>query len=582
MNSTHKRGAGPRLNDEQRLQILEIVEQPSPPSLRNIGRNFGVSEWAIRSLIKKKDEIRMRVQLKDHNTRKTTFRGSKGKYPELEERLYAWIDASRRLSIALPPSVIMEKARRLATQMNICDDDFKATWGWFRKFRHRQCLNTISLYGEGGAVNRNDPELLASLERLYAIVNEYDASCVYNMDETGLFFRLVPRYTVILPSEDPTTIRGKKKLLDRVTLVVCCNANGTEKVPITMIGKAKEPACIVGNSWPLPYLAQKNAWIDIPTFNKWFDHVFVPFVRSRTNRKVLLILDNAPGHAEAFERDAIKVIFFPANVTSWKQPMDMGIIAALKKRYKYHLIREILTYHDSPENVKIRLEDAAKRMRRGSVGLAFGKSAHLLDAANLIVIAWNEIKQETLFNCYRKADIIPSFRINDVEVVEMEDQGLDDLVALLCNCSLLENAHNVEEIREEIIECVNADANESEKLNQNLLEEIDEVITQASNANEPLAYDENNSDSEFVEIQDMHGCLKEEDVIIPELLKDIVDCELKLNSITTTTYLSSEKAKQVQSALSSARRIIQETNSAIVSKRIAKSRQMTLHDFGMK
>ena len=132
------------------------------------------------------------------------------------------------------------------------------------------------------------------------------------------------------------------------------------------------------------------------------------------------------------------------------------------------------------------------------------------------------------------------------------------------------------------MECVNADSNESEKLNQNLLEEIDEVITQASNANEPLAYDENNSDSEFVEIQDMHGCLKEEDVIIPELLKDIVDCELKLNSITTTTYLSSEKAKQVQSALSSARRIIQETNSAIVSKRIAKSRQMTLRDFGMK
>ena len=238
--------------------------------------------------------------------------------------------------------------------------------------------------------------------------------------------------------------------------------------------------------------------------------MFVPFVRSGTNRKVLLILDNAPGHAEAFDRDAVKVIFSPAKVTSWKQPMDMGTIAALKKRYIYHLIREILAYHDSPDYVKIRLEDVAKRMRRGSIGLAFGKSAHLLDATNLIIIPWNEIKQETLFNCYRKAYIIPSFRINDVEVVEMEDQCIDDLVALLCNYSLLENAHNVEEIREEIMECVNADANESEKLNQNLLEEIDEVITQASNTNEPLAYDETNSDFEFVEMQDMHGCLKEE------------------------------------------------------------------------
>ena len=51
---------------------------------------------------------------------------------------------------------------------------------------------------------------------------------------------------MLLPSEDPTTICGKKQLLDRVTLVVCCNAIGTEKVPIIMIGKAKEPSCIVG------------------------------------------------------------------------------------------------------------------------------------------------------------------------------------------------------------------------------------------------------------------------------------------------------------------------------------------------
>ena len=37
--------------------------------------------------------------------------------------------------------------------------------------------------------------------------------------------------------------------------------------------------------------------------------------------------------------------------------MDMGIIVALEKRYKYHLIREFLAYHVSPNYVKIRLED---------------------------------------------------------------------------------------------------------------------------------------------------------------------------------------------------------------------------------
>ena len=100
-------------------------------------------------MIKKNDEIRLRVHTKDQNARKKTFRGPKGNFPELEERLYTLIDASCRLSIALPPSVIMEKARRrLAAQMNISYDEFKATWGWFNKFRHHQCLNTIKLYGE--------------------------------------------------------------------------------------------------------------------------------------------------------------------------------------------------------------------------------------------------------------------------------------------------------------------------------------------------------------------------------------------------------------------------------------------------
>ena len=70
---------------------------------------------------------------------------------------------------------------------------------------------------------------------------------------------------------------------------------------------------------------------------------------------------------------------------------------------------------------------------------SLGKSTHLLDVANLIVIAWNEIKQETLFNFYRKTDMIPLFHINDVEVVEMENQRLDDHVALLCDYSLLQN-----------------------------------------------------------------------------------------------------------------------------------------------
>ena len=57
------------------------------------------------------------------------------------------------------------------------------------------------------------------------------------------------------------------------------------------------------------------------------------------------------------------------------------------------------------------MEDVAKHMKRHSIALAFGKFTHFLDATNVIVIASNEIKQEKLFNCYKKVDIVPSFHI---------------------------------------------------------------------------------------------------------------------------------------------------------------------------
>ena len=75
------------------------------------------------------------------------------------------------------------------------------------------------------------------------------------------------------------------------------------------------------------------------------------------------------------------------------------------------------------------------------------------------------------------------------------------------------------------------------------LKRLMRLITQASNTNEPFAYDENNSGFEFVEMQGMHVCLKEENVIIHEVLQHNADSELMLNSIMTTTYFEFQRNK---------------------------------------
>ena len=66
------------------------------------------------------------------------------------------------------------------------------------------------MFGEGAEVNKTDPQLLESLDKLYEIIRKYPPSCVYNMDETGLFHRLLPCYTLLMPNKDVSTVRGKR------------------------------------------------------------------------------------------------------------------------------------------------------------------------------------------------------------------------------------------------------------------------------------------------------------------------------------------------------------------------------------
>ena len=133
------------------------------------------------------------------------------------------------------------------------------------------------------------------------------------MKEKGLFFWMQPKYTLLI--EDVNSTRGKKKAKGKVSLVVCANATEIHKIPCTLIGKVKFLACIKNWKWPVRHISQNKAWMDVSTCWKWFEELFYPEVRKRTGRLVLL-MDNSPGHFPAFERNNIKVIFFLPNCTS--------------------------------------------------------------------------------------------------------------------------------------------------------------------------------------------------------------------------------------------------------------------------
>ena len=99
------------------------------------------------------------------------------------------------------------------------------------------------------------------------------------------------------------------------------------------------------------------------------------------------LLDNTPGHANEFVHENVTIKFFPPNVTSSRQPMDMGIIAALKKCYKYLLIKDVLVFNDLSPSIQNQQQQQGAAIHRGAAGDHYGKSATILDAANYILEA---------------------------------------------------------------------------------------------------------------------------------------------------------------------------------------------------
>jgi len=179
-------------------------------------------------------------------------------------------------NLPVPPSLAIAKAKSIASKLSIPKTDFKASWQWLSRFIVRRGLQKMLLHGEGVKVNKSDLGLLAALDDLYAIIAQYDLENVYNMDDTSLFFHLLPRYSLLMPDENISTTRGKKKSKGRVSLIVCTNAVGIHKIPCALIGKPKAPACIKDRQWPIPYFSQAKAWMDVETCWKWFNEVFLP------------------------------------------------------------------------------------------------------------------------------------------------------------------------------------------------------------------------------------------------------------------------------------------------------------------
>ena len=103
--------------------------------------------------------------------------------------------------------------------------------------------------------------------------------------------------------------------------------------------KGVKKAYLVGTSPPPPKILNKLIFSNYATRldAKFHDE----------GRKVALIIDNCTGHTNFDKLEAIELVFLPANTTSKTQPMDQGVIRALKAFYHTNVARHQIKHIDA-------------------------------------------------------------------------------------------------------------------------------------------------------------------------------------------------------------------------------------------
>ena len=212
---------------------------------------------------------------------------------------------------------------------------------------------------------------------------------IFNADEFGLFFQLPPTKTI-----GPGCLgERKKKKKDRATFLACVNADGSERLPPLVIGRSQHPRSFSGREVAgagILYRSSPKAWMTRKLFFEWLLRVDT-YIGQTPGRRVVLLVDNASchGRSETLPTLAnVDVIYLPKNTTSRTQPLDAGVIASVKSRYR-----------------KRQLERAVDLIEEGITDNLY--SIDLYSAIRMIYEIWNRMETSIFVNCWAKTCLVP-------------------------------------------------------------------------------------------------------------------------------------------------------------------------------
>ncbi|XP_069179533.1 tigger transposable element-derived protein 7-like [Procambarus clarkii] len=175
---------------------------------------------------------------------------------QLDEAVYKWFAQHRTAGVTIRGPEIQKAASRFAESLGI--KNFEASEGWVARFKGRHNIVKRKIVGEKLSADECSVEPFKRKLREYIVANNIYSYQIYNADETGLYWRSLPEKTLAMRSEG--YVPGRKVCKDRLSAMMCANADGTDRITCAIVGKSKKPRALQHCMDRLPKILN-SVWI---------------------------------------------------------------------------------------------------------------------------------------------------------------------------------------------------------------------------------------------------------------------------------------------------------------------------------
>ncbi|MBZ3869332.1 Tigger transposable element-derived protein 7 [Sciurus carolinensis] len=384
------------------MKVLSRIE--AGRSLKSVMDEFGISKSTFYDIKKNKKLIldfvlKQDMPLVGAEKRKRT---TGAKYSDVDDAVYMWYQQKRSAGVPVRGVELQAAAERFAQCFG--RRDFKASTGWLFRFRNRHAIGNRKVCGEQ-ILSSASENVEPFRQKLSMIIKEekLHLAQVYSGDETDLFWKSMPENTQA--SRKDICLPGRKINKERLSALLCANADGTHKLKSIIIGKSKLPRSVREDTSTLPviYKPSNDAWFTRELFSEWFFQNFVPEVRHfqinvlrfhEEDVRALLLLDSSPAHPSTelltSEDGRIKCMFFPHNTSTLIQPMNQGVILSCKRLYRWKQLEESLVIFEESEDEQDKREKGISKIKIYNIKNAIFNWAK----------SWDEVKQITIANAW--------------------------------------------------------------------------------------------------------------------------------------------------------------------------------------